>query len=75
MFACVCATWCVSEELVGHVSQGQDGDHAVVTIGFDEVVASDGGGIDVVLPERSDECLQGQRVRGERHYGLQISTV
>ncbi len=51
-------TWCVCEELVGHVSQWQDGDHTVVAIGFNEVVASDGGWIDVVLPERTNKCLQ-----------------
>lgn len=49
--------WFVCEEPVGHVSQWQDGDHAVVTVGFDEIVASDGGWIDVVLPERSNKCL------------------
>lgn len=53
------ATWCVCEELVGHVSQRQDGNHTVVTIGFNEVVASDGSRINVVLPERAYKCLQG----------------
>lgn len=53
--------WCVSEELVGHVSQWEDGDHAVITIGFDEVVASDGGWIDVVFPEWPKKCLANNR--------------
>lgn len=59
----VCATWCVCEELVGHVSQREDGNHTVVTIGFNEVVASDGGRIDVVLPEWTNKCLQRGRER------------
>lgn len=59
----VCTTWCVCEELVGHVSQRKDGDHTVVAIGFNEVVASDGGWVDVVLPEWSNKCLQRQRER------------
>lgn len=62
---CTRATWCVCEEFVGHVSQRQDGDHAVVTIGFNEVVASDGGWIDVVLPEWTDKRLQREKGRGE----------
>lgn len=56
-------TWCVCEELVGHVSQRQDGDHTVVTISFNEVVASDGGWIDVVLPEWTNKRLQRERER------------
>lgn len=59
----MCATWCVCEELVGHVSQREDGNHTVVTIGFNEVVASDGGRIDVVLPEMTNKCLQRGRER------------
>lgn len=58
---CACTTWCVCEELVGHVSQRQDGDHAVVAVGFDEVVASDGGRVDVVLPEWTDKRLEEDR--------------
>lgn len=61
---CACTTWRVSEELVGHVSQRQDGDHAVVAVGFDEVVASDGGRVDVVLPERTDKRLEEDRKEG-----------
>jgi len=57
------ATWCVSEELVGHVSQRQDGDHTVVTVGFNEVMASDGCWINVVLPEWSNKCLQRDKER------------
>lgn len=60
----VCTTWCVCEEFVGHVSQRQDGDHAVVAVGFDEVVASDGGRVDVVLPERTDKRLEEDRKGG-----------
>lgn len=48
------ATWCMCEELVGHVRQWEDGDHTVITIGFNEVVVSDGSWINVVLPK----CLQ-----------------
>lgn len=53
--------WCVCEELVGHVSQWEDGDHTVVSIGFNEVVASDGGRVDVVLPERTNKRLANNR--------------
>lgn len=53
----VCYTWCVCEEFVGHVSQRYDGDHTVVAIGFNEVVASDGGRINVVFPEWANKCL------------------
>ena len=45
------------------MSQREDGDHTVVAVGFNEVVASDGGWIDVVLPERTNECLQRERER------------
>lgn len=60
---CLCATWCIREELVGHVSQRQDGNHTVVAVGFDEVVASDGGWIDVVLPEWTNKSLQREKNR------------
>lgn len=62
---CACTTWCVCEEFVGHVSQRQDGNHAVVAVGFDEVVASDGGRVDVVLPERTDKRLEEDRKEGD----------
>lgn len=43
------------------MSQWQDGDHTVVAVGFDEVVASYGGRVDVVLPEWTDKCLEEER--------------
>lgn len=64
---CARTTWCVREEFVGHVSQRQDGDHAVVAVGFDEVVASDGGRVDVVLPERTDKRLEEDENGGIRN--------
>lgn len=63
---CRKTTWCACEELVGHVSQREDGDHAVVTVGFNKVVASDGCWIDVVLSEGSNERLQRGQQRGTR---------
>lgn len=55
-FVCV-GTWCVGQELVGHVGERQDGDHAVISISLDEVVPCDGCRVDVVLPEWTDKCL------------------
>lgn len=47
------------------MSQRQDGHHAVVAVGLDEVVASDGGRVDVMLPEWTDKRLEEER-RTER---------
>lgn len=46
------------EEVEGHVCQGDDGQHAVVSVGLDEIVTGDGCGVDVVLSERAYEGLQ-----------------
>lgn len=57
---CVClclCTWCVGQELVDHVRERQDGDHAVISISLDEIVPSDGRRVDVVLPKWTDKCL------------------
>lgn len=50
-------TWWVGEEFIGHVGQRQEGDHAVVSISLYEVMPRDGRRINVVLPERTNECL------------------
>lgn len=50
-------TWCVGQELVGHVGERQDGDHAVISISLNEVMPRDGCRVDVVLPERTDKRL------------------
>lgn len=49
--------WREGEEVEGHVSQRDDGQHAVIPVCLDEVVPCDGCGIDVVFPKRSDERL------------------
>lgn len=46
------------EEVEGHVCQGDDGQHAVVSVGLNKVMTGDGCGVDVVLSERTDEGLQ-----------------
>lgn len=46
------------EEVEGHVCQGDDSQHAVVSIGLDKIVTGDGCGVDVVLSERTYEGLQ-----------------
>lgn len=46
------------EEVEGHVCQGDDGQHAVVAVGLDKIVAGDGCGVNVVLSEGTDEGLQ-----------------
>lgn len=56
-------TWWVGEEFIGHVGQRQDGDHAVVSISLYEVMPRDGRRINVVLPERPNECLNGESSR------------
>lgn len=50
-------TWCVGQELVGHVGERQDGDHAVISVSLDEVVPRDGRGVDVMLPEWTNKRL------------------
>lgn len=50
-------TWCVGPELVGHVGERQDGDHAVISISLDEVVPRDGSRVDVVLPKWTKKRL------------------
>ena len=60
----VCLTWRRGAERVGHVCERQDGDHAVVSVGLDEVVARDGRGVNVVLPEWTDERLTSMTERG-----------
>lgn len=50
-------TWCVGQELVGHVGERQDSDHAVISISLNEVVPCDGRRVDVVLPEWTDKRL------------------
>lgn len=63
----MCArTWCVGHELVGHVSERQDGDHAVVSIGLNEVVPRDGRWVNVMLSEGADECLYKHQEGRER---------
>lgn len=47
------------EEVEGHVCQGDDGQHAVVSVGLNKIVTGDGCGVDVVLSERTYEGLQG----------------
>lgn len=47
------------------MSQWEDGDHAVVAVGFDEVVASDGCRIDMMLSEGSNERLQRGQQRSQ----------
>lgn len=46
------------EEVEGHVCEREKSQHAVVPIGLYEVVARDGRGVDVVLPEGAYESLQ-----------------
>lgn len=46
--------------------QRQDGDHAVVAVGLDEVVSGDGRGVDVVLSEWADEGLAWGEEEGDR---------
>lgn len=56
------------EKVEGHVCERDYGQHAVVTIGFNEVVTGDGCGVDVVLSkwsykglrDRSDSREQGE---------------
>ena len=45
-------------KLEGIRSQEYHRYHEVVTVGFDEVMAGDGGRVDVVLSEGPDESLQ-----------------
>lgn len=54
-------TWWVREEFIGHVSQRQDGDHAVVSISLYEVMPCDCRRINVVFPERANKSLNGER--------------
>ena len=44
---------------VGHAHQGRESDQAVVSVGFNEVVSSDGKRVHMVLSEWSDEGLLG----------------
>lgn len=46
------------EEVEGHVCQGDDRQHAVVSIGLDKIMTGDGCGVDVVLSEGTYEGLQ-----------------
>lgn len=45
------------EDVEGHVCQRDNGQHAVVSVGLDEVVTCDGCGVDVVLSERTYKSL------------------
>lgn len=56
------------EEVEGHVCQGDDGQHAVVSIGLNEIMTGDGCGVDVVLSERTYEGLRvGAESSGKKH--------
>lgn len=55
------------EEVEGHDHERNYGQHAVVSVGLNEVVSGDGRGVDVMLSEGSYEGLRGQsRSRQER---------
>lgn len=45
------------DKVEGHVCERDYGQHAVVTIGFNEVVTGDGCGVDVVLSKWSYKGL------------------
>lgn len=51
------------ENVEGHVCQRDYGQHAVVSVGLDEVVTRDGRGVDVVLSERTYKSLRERQVR------------
>lgn len=53
-------------EVVEHTSQGNDRQHAVITVRLYEIMPCDGGGIDMMLPKWTDECLQEDRERRMR---------
>lgn len=40
------------------MGERQDGDHAVISIGLNEVVPRDGCGVDVVLPKWTNKRLR-----------------
>lgn len=46
------------EEVEGHVCQGDNSQHAVVSVGLNKIVTGDGCGVDVVFSERTYEGLQ-----------------
>lgn len=46
------------EEVEGHVCQGDNSQHAVVSIGLNKIMTGDGCGVNVVLSERTNEGLQ-----------------
>ena len=48
----------VGAEAVAHVEHEGDGQHEIVPIGLDEIVAGDGGGVNVMLPEWTDIILK-----------------
>lgn len=47
------------EKVEGHVCKWDDGQHAVVTVGLNEIVTGDGCRVDVVLSEWTYKSLQG----------------
>lgn len=53
------------EKVEGHVCKREKSQHAVIPIGLDEVMARDGRGVDVVLPEGAYESLQESICIGE----------
>lgn len=59
------------EEVEGHVCQRDYGQHAIVTIGFNEVVTGDGCGVYVVLSKWS---YKGLSKDGQIHWSPRIST-
>ena len=50
------AVW-LSDKGVEADHKTREGTHTIVTVGFDEVMPGDGNWVDVMLPERPDECL------------------
>lgn len=51
---------CEGHELVSHVGQERDSDSKIVPICLHEIMASDGGWVDVVLTEWTNESLHKQ---------------
>ena len=50
--------WRVCDESVGHHAEKWNAHGKVVPVSFNEVMACDGGGINVVLPEWTDQSLK-----------------
>lgn len=46
------------QEIPDHAAQERNGDHEVIAVGFDEVVASNRRGVDVVFAEWTEEILK-----------------